>query len=87
VKGGPSPASVPRGKTTQGRTDKHNVVIVCTSPLMTFIIRGCEGLAALVQIFFFYTVGKESIQTPLNVSLFVSLQPFAKIKKVNLISH
>ena len=29
-----------------------------------------------------YTVGTESIQTPLNVSLFVSLQPFAKIKKV-----
>ncbi len=30
-----------------------------------------------------YTVGTESIQTPLNFSLFVSLQPFAKIKKVN----
>jgi len=27
-----------------------------------------------------YTVGTESIQTPLNESLFVSLQPFAKIK-------
>jgi len=27
-------------------------------------------------------VGTESIQTPLNCSLFVSLQPFAKIKKV-----
>ncbi len=26
-----------------------------------------------------YTVGTESIQTPLNVSLFVILQPFAKI--------
>ncbi len=26
-----------------------------------------------------YTVGMESIQTPLNFSLFVILQPFAKI--------
>ncbi len=26
-----------------------------------------------------HTVGTESIQTPLNVSLFVILQPFAKI--------
>ncbi len=26
-----------------------------------------------------YTVGAESIQTPLNFSLFVILQPFAKI--------
>ncbi len=26
-----------------------------------------------------YTVGTESIQTPLNFSLFVILQPFAKI--------
>ena len=33
-----------------------------------------------------YTVGTESIQTPLNFSLFVSLQPFAKIKKVHFIS-
>ena len=36
---------------------------------------------------FLYTVGTESIQTPLNFSLFVSLQPFAKIKKVHFISH
>ncbi len=28
---------------------------------------------------FEYTVGTESIQTPLNFSLFVILQPFAKI--------
>jgi len=28
-----------------------------------------------------------SIQTPLNCSLFVSLQPFAQIKKVHFISH
>ncbi len=28
---------------------------------------------------FIYTVGTESIQTPLNFSLFVILQPFAKI--------
>ena len=34
-----------------------------------------------------YTVGTESIQTPLNFSLFVSLQPFAKIKKGHFISH
>ena len=34
-----------------------------------------------------YTVGTESIQDPLNFSLFVSLQPFAKIKKVHFISH
>ncbi len=30
-------------------------------------------------VFFIYTVVTESIQTPLNVSLFVILQPFAKI--------
>jgi len=29
-------------------------------------------------------VGTQSIQTPLKCSLFVSLQPFAKIKKVHL---
>ncbi len=29
--------------------------------------------------FMVYTVGTESIQTPLNFSLFVILQPFAKI--------
>ncbi len=28
---------------------------------------------------YIYTVGTESIQTPLNLSLFVVLQPFAKI--------
>jgi len=32
-------------------------------------------------------VGTESIQTPLKFSLFVSLQQFAKIKKVHFISH
>ena len=34
-----------------------------------------------------YTVGMESIHAPLNFSLFVSLQLFAKILKVNFISH
>jgi len=34
-----------------------------------------------------YTAGTESIQTPLKCSLIVSLQPFAKIKKVHFISH
>ncbi len=35
----------------------------------------------LTKYFFapLYTVGTESIQTPLNFSLFVILQPFAKI--------
>ncbi len=32
-----------------------------------------------VYIYYVYTVGTESIQTPLNFSLFVILQPFAKI--------
>ncbi len=31
------------------------------------------------NIMIIYTVGTESIQTPLNFSLFVILQPFAKI--------
>ncbi len=31
------------------------------------------------NIYFKYTVGTESIQTPLNFSLFVILQPFAEI--------
>jgi len=34
-----------------------------------------------------YAVGTESIQTPLKCSLFISLQPFAKIKKDHFISH
>ncbi len=33
-----------------------------------------------------YTVGMESIQTPLNFSLFVILQPFAKIILVHFFS-
>ncbi len=32
-----------------------------------------------IYIQYIYTVGTESIQTPLNFSLFVILQPFAKI--------
>ncbi len=35
---------------------------------------------------FLCTVGTESIQTPLNVSLFVILQPFDKIILVNFFS-
>ncbi len=35
---------------------------------------GCANRLNMV-----YTVGTESIQTPLNFSLFVVLQPFAKI--------
>jgi len=33
------------------------------------------------------TVGTKSIETPLHLSLLVSLQPFAKIQKVHFISH
>ncbi len=33
----------------------------------------------MIYVYFVYTVGTESIQTPLNFSLFVILQPFAKI--------
>ncbi len=36
-------------------------------------------LNILVETPIVYTVGTESIQTPLNFSLFVILQPFAKI--------
>ncbi len=32
-----------------------------------------------IYYIYIYTVGTESIQTPLNFSLFVILQPFAKI--------
>ncbi len=32
-----------------------------------------------ISYIYIYTVGTESIQTPLNFSLFVILQPFAKI--------
>jgi len=32
-------------------------------------------------------VGTESIQTPIKCSLFVSVQPFSKIQKVNFMSH
>ncbi len=33
----------------------------------------------VIQYIYIYTVGTESIQTPLHFSLFVILQPFAKI--------
>ncbi len=47
---------------------------VCHTPLPF------EWLKAYIYIYLFiYTVGTESIQTPLNFSLFVILQPFAKI--------
>ncbi len=43
-------------------------------------------LITLGGIYYIYTVGTESIQTPLNFSLFVILQPFAKIKSSSLFS-
>ncbi len=40
----------------------------------------CENTSVLIILATtVYTVGTESIQTPLNFSLFVILQPFAKI--------
>ncbi len=45
---------------------QHDVYAVALLPLMQILI-------------YIYTVGTESIQTPLNFSLFVILQPFAKI--------
>ncbi len=39
---------------------------------------GCTHFCEILYIYI-YTVGTESIQTPLNFSLFVILQPFAKI--------
>ncbi len=38
----------------------------------------CVYICVYIYIYI-YTVGTESIQTPLNVSLFVILQSFAKI--------
>ncbi len=42
----------------------------------------CVCVCVCIQVYIYiyiYTVGTESIQTPLNFSLFVILQPFAKI--------
>lgn len=41
-------------------------------------VRCCESLSH-ISLYARSTVGTESIQPPLNYSLFVSLQPFAKI--------
>ncbi len=38
-----------------------------------------EGVSDIFGEMDIYTVGTESIQTPFNFSLFVILQPFAKI--------
>ncbi len=39
-----------------------------------------KGINVYIYIYIYiYTVGTESIQTPLHFSLFVILQPFAKI--------
>ena len=69
----------------------------CNSGTHLAAVDSTQQSSQLVLDFFFlsptyspgllYTVGTESIQTPLNFSLFVSLQPFAKIKKVHFISH
>ncbi len=45
-----------------------------------------EGSKKSFTALFIYTVGTESIQTPLNFSLFVILQPFAKIIYVHFFS-
>ncbi len=48
---------------------------IVSQPLYRDTPDSCQ-YTALIYI---YTVGTESIQTPLNFSLFVILQPFAKI--------
>ncbi len=43
-------------------------------------MKGLDPLQMLTSVYIYIdTVGTESIQTPLNFSLFVILQPFAKI--------
>ncbi len=49
---------------------------VCVCVCVYVYICVCVCVCVCVCI---YTVGTESIQTPLNFSLFVILQPFAKI--------
>ncbi len=45
---------------------------------LIFNTNECNNIYIYIYIYI-YTVGTESIQTPLNFSLFVILQPFAKI--------
>lgn len=40
-----------------------------------------------MRYYLYITVDKDSMQAPLKMSLFVSLQSFSKIKKVNFITH
>ncbi len=47
--------------------------------VFTFYISEYKAMLIQLLICHIYTVGTESIQTPLNFSLFVILQPFAKI--------
>ncbi len=43
------------------------------------ILEQSKYIYIYIYLYTVYTVGTESIQTPLNFSLFVILQPFAKI--------
>ncbi len=53
------------------------VLFFSTCPYL-YICNSCIFVYVYIYIYI-YTVGTESIQTPLNFSLFVILQPFAKI--------
>ncbi len=63
------------------------VTTICQVKVFHFVLTGlfsaglkCLGITTKIEcIIYIYTVGTESIQTPLNFSLFVILQPFAKI--------
>ncbi len=46
---------------------------------VSMLVRASGVCENSVQVTNWVTVGTESIQTPLNFSLFVILQPFAKI--------
>ncbi len=52
-------------------TSWYKILVISPTPTYMYVLSLC--------IFYTRTVGTESIQTPLNFSLFVILQPFAKI--------
>ncbi len=59
--------------------DKHKYVLPIVMEFKGMVQPNIYIYKKSVNIYSLYTVGTESIQTPLNFSLFVILQPFAKI--------
>ncbi len=59
--------------------EQEHLYVICIFIIIIRAARYWKKLTLRYFVFLQYTVRTESIQTPLNFSLFVILQPFAKI--------